>query len=102
VDAGDCGGHAIGQPGNALMSLVRPSGRAADPVLALVLAIVAYAAGVGYLRGALARGLKPEFYQFEFGPAVMLVCGHGFVAPAQGTGVALHRLLNPPHPSPQS
>jgi hypothetical protein len=94
VDARDSGRHAIGASGTALTPPAQRFRPSADALLVLVLGLLSYSIGVNYLKGAQAAGLKGEFYQYEFGPAVMLACGHGFVAPVEGQSAALDRFLN--------
>ena len=49
--------------------------------------------GSKYYRDLHAAGGKPWFYQVDFGPAVMWVCGHGFVLPDDGAMPPLRRFL---------
>jgi hypothetical protein len=65
-----------------------------DTLLVLGLATAAYIVGVNYVRSAVGAGLKPEFYQFEFGPAAMLACGRGYVSPVGGESPVLDQFLN--------
>lgn len=46
-----------------------------------MLFVAAMFGGQRYVDGLIAAGLKPEFYQSEFGPAVASSCGRGYVNP---------------------
>jgi hypothetical protein len=70
------------------------AGRRVDLLVVAVLAAASYVVIVHYVRQAVAAGFKAEYYQFEFGPAVMLACGHGFVSPAEGEIPVLDQFLN--------
>src|SRR5262249_40253241 len=67
--------------------------RSVDVLIAFALIVFAYLLGVGYVRRAVSGGLKPEFYQREFGPAVMMACGRGYVSPVPGDAAALDQFL---------
>lgn len=71
------------------------SGRAwrRDAAIALVLLLVGAAAGTGYVQLVIRSGGKPWFYQGDFGPAVMLACGHGFSTPDAARIPALAEFL---------
>jgi hypothetical protein len=71
---------------------LRPS--RVDRLLAAVLVVVGAGAGAGYFRTVLADGGQPWFYQVDFGPAVMMACGHGFVVPDDTQLPALADFLN--------
>lgn len=64
-----------------------------DVLLWALLSTCSYALAHQYLREASAAGLKPEFYQNRFGPAVMVACGRGFVSPDVGASPALDAFL---------
>ena len=53
----------------------------ADAVIALLLVAAGFTIGAGYFRTVIAAGGQPWFYQVDFGPAVMMACGHGFAVP---------------------
>jgi hypothetical protein len=65
-----------------------------DPLVIVVLAVAAYAIDVQYVRQTVAAGLGPKFYQSEFGPAVMLTCGYGYVSPDVDEIPVLNQFLN--------
>src|SRR3954470_6497873 len=65
--------------------------REAGVVIALV--VLATFTAVRYIAAFRAAGEKPVFYQDTFGPAVMQVCGRGFVNPAPGTIPTLDAFL---------
>ena len=46
-----------------------------------------------YVPRFVAAGGKPWFYQEEFGPAVMMACGRGYVNPDPATAPALDSFL---------
>jgi len=69
-------------------------GRWIDLSAIVALAAAAYAVSVHYVRQAVADGLRPAYYQLEFGPAAMLACGYGYVSPAEGELPVLDRFLN--------
>lgn len=52
-----------------------------DVVVAAVLFVAGFIVGAGYFRTVIAAGGQPWFYQVDFGPAVMMACGHGFAVP---------------------
>jgi hypothetical protein len=74
---------------------VTAAGRRAweDQAVAAVLAIAAFLLGTYYVRAVVAGGGRPEFYQVEFAPAVMLACGGGYVAPNSGVYPTLAAFL---------
>lgn len=51
---------------------------AADAVIVALIFVVGFAAGVATVRSFRAHGGVQDFWQIEFGPAVMLACGHGY------------------------
>lgn len=53
-----------------------------DFALAVLLAIVMGMVALSAARSFVAAGNRPEFYQRQFGPAVLLACGRGFHNPA--------------------
>jgi hypothetical protein len=53
-----------------------------------------FAAGSAYRQAFRASGGKEDFGQREFGAAVALACGHGFIDSEQGTTPALDRFLS--------
>jgi hypothetical protein len=73
----------------------RASGRGAtaDAIIALVVFAAATAAGVRSVQQFRAAGGVPEFYQSQFGPAVMIACGRGFQNPDASTIAPLAAFL---------
>ena len=59
---------------------IAPSSRA-DLLIAAILLALGFTIGAGYFRTVIAAGGQPWFYQVDFGPAVMMACGHGFTVP---------------------
>ncbi len=57
----------------------------ADAVLGSALFVAALLLGTWYVPQVVAAGGRPHFYQEQFGPAVMVACGHGYVNPQQPT-----------------
>jgi hypothetical protein len=53
----------------------------ADRIIGASLFVAALGLGTWYVPQVLAAGGRPHFYQEEFGPAVMVACGHGYVNP---------------------
>jgi hypothetical protein len=66
----------------------------ADGWLALILFILAIAIASWYVPYFRASGGKPWFYQDEFGPAVMMACGLGYVNPDTAAQPALNEFLH--------
>lgn len=64
-----------------------------DAVLVVVLTAAAIVVGRGYVNGLVGSGFQPQFYQNEFGPAVMLACGHGYRNPSTERIPALQAFL---------
>lgn len=52
-----------------------------DVVIAALVFAAGFIIGAGYFRTVIAGGGQPWFYQVDFGPAVMMACGHGFAVP---------------------
>ena len=52
-----------------------------DRIIGATLFVAAFGLGTWYVPQVLAAGGRPHFYQEEFGPAVMVACGHGYVNP---------------------
>ena len=52
-----------------------------DVAIVVLLFAAGLVIGAGYFRAVIAAGGQPWFYQVDFGPAVMMACGHGFVVP---------------------
>lgn len=50
-------------------------------LLPAALFVIAFALGTSVVRAYRANGGVQDFYQWEFGPAVMLACGHGYHPP---------------------
>jgi len=67
---------------------------AADFWVIAALLLTAFAAARWYLPKFRAAGGRSEFYQPEFGPAVMQACGRGFVDPVETDAVALNDFLH--------
>ncbi|HEX9366914.1 MAG TPA: hypothetical protein VF921_09810, partial [Vicinamibacterales bacterium] len=80
------------RPGAVAAGQRRLRGHLVDAVLVLSLAGTGAVVGSGYYATATA-GSRPEFYQVEFGPAVMEACGRGFVNPVPATVPALTQFL---------
>ncbi len=53
----------------------------ADRIIGTALFVAAFGLGTWYVPQVIAAGGQPHFYQEEFGPAVMVACGHGYVNP---------------------
>ncbi len=53
----------------------------ADRIIGAALFVAAFLLGTWYVPQVVAAGGRPHFYQEEFGPAVMVACGHGYVNP---------------------
>jgi len=68
--------------------------RAVDGWIIAALLVAAFAATRWYLPRFRADGGHEEFYQAEFGPAVMQACGRGFVNPVESTVPALDAFLH--------
>jgi hypothetical protein len=54
-------------------------GRLGEAALVAALCVTASIWGTAYWKRSLQAGRQPQFYQSYFEPAVMLVCGHGFL-----------------------
>ena len=65
----------------------------ADGVAGAALFVASLLLGTWYVPQVIAAGGKPQFYQGEFGPAVMVACGHGYVNPRPGVDAELDALL---------
>ena len=65
----------------------------ADGVVGTALFVAALLLGTWYGPQVVAAGGKPKFYQEQFGPAVMVACGHGYVNPEKGLDAELDALL---------
>jgi len=65
----------------------------ADLAVGGALFVAALLLGTWYVPQVIAAGGKPKFYQEEFGPAVMVACGHGYVNPQPGLDAGLDALL---------
>ena len=65
----------------------------ADGVVGTALFVAALLLGTWYVPQVVAAGGKPKFYQEQFGPAVMVACGHGYVNPEKGLDAELDALL---------
>ena len=59
----------------------RPLWSRTDFALAVLLALVAGTVALSAVRSFVAAGNRPDFYQRQFGPAVLLACGRGFHNP---------------------
>jgi hypothetical protein len=68
-------------------------GRVLDAVLVLLLAGAGAKVGADYHAASTSPQLRPDFYQTEFGPAVMQACGHGFVNPVPNALPALTQFI---------
>lgn len=68
--------------------------RSADAWIVGALLVAAFAATRWYLPKFRADGGHEEFYQAEFGPAVMQACGRGFVNPVETNAPALADFLH--------
>jgi hypothetical protein len=64
-----------------------------DTLIAVMLFGVVYFWCTAYVRDALAAGLKPDFYQAHFAPAVMMACGRGYASPVAGVVPELDSFL---------
>jgi hypothetical protein len=74
----------------------RPLWSRTDFALAVLLAIVMGMVALSSVRSFVAAGNRPEFYQRQFGPAVLLACGKGFHnPPGTATGPDLTPYLQP-------
>jgi hypothetical protein len=74
----------------------RPLWSRSDFALAALLAIVMGMVALASVRSFVAAGNRPEFYQRQFGPAVLLACGKGFHnPPGTATGPDLTPYLQP-------
>ena len=65
----------------------------ADRIVGAALFVAALLLGTWYVPQVVAAGGRPHFYQEEFGPAVMVACGHGYVNPQPGADADLDALL---------
>jgi hypothetical protein len=63
-------------------------------IVAVALFAVSAAIGSWYVPYVVAHGGKPQFYQEQFGPAVMVACGRGYVNPDPARSPALDAFLN--------
>lgn len=71
-----------------------PAGRARADVAALVaIAVAGFLIGALYVRTFRATGAPQDFGQLEFGAAVAMACGHGFVDPGYTLTPALYEFL---------
>ena len=66
----------------------------ADAVIVPVIAVAAFVLGSAYARVSIDGGIRPQFYQVHFGPAVSLACGHGYGTPAWGQVPELDAFLS--------
>jgi hypothetical protein len=65
-----------------------------DAIIAALLLAASAVFGSWYASSVVTGGGRPGFYQEQFGPAVMLACGHGYVNPESGRSQALDEFLN--------
>jgi hypothetical protein len=65
----------------------------ADRITGATLFVAALVLGTWYVPQVVAAGGKPHFYQEQFGPAVMVACGQGYVNPKPGANADLDALL---------
>jgi hypothetical protein len=87
--AGDAGGRDELQ-----RSRIRRVQVGADTVIVPLIALAAFVLGSAYARLSIDAGIRPQFYQVHFGPAVSLACGHGYGTPAWGQVPALDAFLS--------
>ena len=64
-----------------------------DGVLGASLFVASVAIAAWYVPRFSISGGKPWFYQYQFGPAVMTACGHGYINPPTGAVPALDGFL---------
>jgi hypothetical protein len=61
--------------------MTHPSGLRREALIVAALLITGFMFSFGVVKAYRAAGHQPRFYQENFGPAVMMACGYGFVAP---------------------
>src|SRR5262245_30275883 len=64
-----------------------------DWLLMAVLGTCSFVLASSYLHVAMQSGLRPNFYQVHFGPAVMMACGRGYVSPQVDASPSLAAFL---------